>query len=213
MEDWRVREEGRYTLTHTIGPETHGIPDQATMGPDSLCMHRLQPSPQRARTHPTDPLHHYGGAGRPTHSQPLWWRMHGALRSYRLGTPLPTSAGPAFPGASPCLKHICKSCTCTDRRLVVTRSAHWPPTHSATMVAHADVGSRLQPQWWRMPCGIARHNPILPAICCQSLRGWGGSQGACRYSGLAALLRAGVGMLHYSGAAVPQPQWWRDPVG
>ena len=103
---------------------------------------------------------------------PRWWRTgrhtntcghnsgttYLALRSCKFGTLLPTSAGPAFPGASPCLKRVC-SRTCSqpcsrymlaDRRLVVTRSVHVAARmHAATMVAFTMAcGLLAAPQWW-----------------------------------------------------------------
>ena len=64
-----------------------------------------------------------------------------------VGKPLPTYVGPAFPGASSCLKHPTdrQACLCrvADRRLVVTGSA--------LLDAHVSL-----PRWWRVSYAPAR---------------------------------------------------------
>ena len=56
-----------------------------------------------------------------------------------------------------------------DRRLAVTRSAYLLLARVATAVAHVDASSgsstAVEP-----PRGVARHNPILPAMCCQACK-------------------------------------------
>ena len=145
-------------------------------------------------------------------SQPLWWHKHAALRSCRLGSQLPTSTGPAFPGASPCLKHAhvrSRACRPTSGRYASRTLA--ARAHSATMVAHAHVQAAGRST---MVVQAVRHrsaypNPhrkmlsLPPAELALSPRAWrGGSHGVCRNSGLAALLGVGVGA----------PQWWRGPT-
>ena len=173
---------------------------------------RQQPPPQRAHIHPTDPLRHRGGAraGQGAHTAT---KVASHTRHSAPAGSVTTSycCRPGFPGASPCLKHACKS-------------SHARRPTSGRYAFHAPCGQATQPQWWRVharprlaatevaqePRGVARHSAIHSAKCCRPQR-VEGSQRACRNSGLAALPGAGLGHSHNGGAARPQPQRWRDP--
>ena len=131
---------------------------------------------------------------------------------HRFVTPLTTSVGRAFPGASPCLKvHTRFSLACPDRRLVVTRPAHSQPARAATMVARVDAACGPQPRWWRSPRGVARHIQILTARCCRSAREGRLSRRLPKFRSRSSA--GGRGELQprwWRGQ--PQPRWWRDPT-
>ena len=133
----------------------------------------------------------------------------------RFRTPLPTSAGRAFPGASPYLKRACKSVLhAADRRLVVTRSTR-------------SRNPRTLPLRWCMPmrfagCSTAVVHATRPRtvetvrprrnILSHPGRGGRGSRAVHRYSGLATLMRAGAAGATAVAPAQAQPQRWRGPV-
>ena len=99
----------------------------------------------RAYAHLAGPRHD-GGTDWHAHV-PQWWPMVLCTLPPHVGKPLPTYVGPAFPGASSCLKHPTdrQACLCrvADRRLVVTGSA----------LLDAPVSL---PRWWRVSYAPAR---------------------------------------------------------
>ena len=99
----------------------------------------------RAYAHLAGPRHD-GGTDWHAHV-PQWWPMVLCTLPPHVGKPLPTYVGPAFPGASSCLKHPTdrQACLCrvADRRLVVTGSA--------LLDAHVSL-----PRWWRVSYAPAR---------------------------------------------------------
>ena len=99
----------------------------------------------RAYAHLAGPPHD-GGTDWHAHV-PQWWPMVLCTLPPHVGKPLPTYVGPAFPGASSCLKHPTdrQACLCrvADRRLVVTGSA--------LLDAHVSL-----PRWWRVSYAPAR---------------------------------------------------------
>ena len=99
----------------------------------------------RAYAHLAGPRHE-GGTDWHAHV-PQRWPMVLCTLPPHVGKPLPTYVGPAFPGASSCLKHPTdrQACLCrvADRRLVVTGSA--------LLDAHVSL-----PRWWRVSYAPAR---------------------------------------------------------
>ena len=99
----------------------------------------------RAYAHLAGPRHD-GGTDWHAHV-PQWWPTVLCTLPPHVGKPLPTYVGPAFPGASSCLKHPTdrQACLCrvADRRLVVTGSA--------LLDAHVSL-----PRWWRVSYAPAR---------------------------------------------------------
>ena len=100
----------------------------------------------RAYAHLAGPRHDGGTTDWHAHV-PQWWPMVLCTLPPHVGKPLPTYVGPAFPGASSCLKHPTdrQACLCrvADRRLVVTGSA--------LLDAHVSL-----PRWWRVSYAPAR---------------------------------------------------------
>ena len=148
-------------------------------------------APQWWRGQSTHARIHDGGARSTAHSAPASSRRNPLLLQARL------SLGLAHVSS----EHASVSSMLADRRLVVTRSMHWRLAHTATMVAYADASCRPLHDGGAgrtASLGISKSSPqdaVAP-------RGRGGSHGVCRNSGLAALLRVGVGV----------PQWWYSPT-
>ena len=96
---------------------------------------------------------HDGGTDWHAHV-PQWWPMVLCTLPPHVGKPLPTYVGPAFPGASSCLKHPTdrQACLCrvADRRLVVTGSA--------LLDAHVSL-----PRWWRVSSLVRARPPHPPS--------------------------------------------------
>ena len=135
-------------------------------------------TPAKRHIHIPRTRSHDGGAGRHTHMQPRWWRTHEALRSLRFRAQPPTSAGPALPGASPCLKHACSHLPRARRPTSGRYTSH---VHAACARRHNGGACWCKllasPRWWMWPRGVARHNPIPPRMMLSLPPGMGGLSG------------------------------------
>ena len=162
--------------------------------------------PLKAHAHPTGPLHHYDGAGRRTqacHDNGLACTHTPLLQVW---SPPPTSAGQAFPGASPYLKQCTLSCAPpTDVWSLRVPCSGCLHTHTATVVAHANVSIRpLHNSGAGHTASLGIDKSSAQDAVAPQRRG--GSHAVYRNSGLAALLGAGVGRSHKGGVAPPRPR-------
>ena len=163
-------------------------------------------------THPTGPLRHCGGAGRHVYIPPLQWQTQRALRSRDSKPPRSYVTGPAFPGARPCLMSARdRAPRPTSGRYTFRALAH---LHASPLRWHALRRRLAAPLRWSPPRGVARHNPILPAICCLSCKQVGRRSGRLpifRSRGLAG--GRGRPRLHCGGASPTRHCGGAAPLG